>query len=106
MSSILQENRQKMGMKTFWKYVERLYRKIQLMHPGESLVIDDTVSEENKELFTELLKNFIYMHPGEYLFSNDYAKFIKQQADRLEEARKVREKLGRKTSTERDSAEA
>lgn len=106
MSSILLESRQKMGIKPFWQYAERLYRKILLMHPGESLVIDDTVSEENKELFTELLKNFIYMHPGEYLFSNDYAKFIKQQADRLEEARKIREKLGRKTSSEGNSAEA
>ncbi len=103
---MLEIAREKMGKPEYYKYVDRLYNKVTLMHTGESFVIDDAVVPENKPLFLELLRNFILMHPGEYQFSNDYKKFIKQHADRLEAARKIRAKLDRETSTEGDSPEA
>ncbi len=83
-TSLLDQYRERMGQKEYERYVERLYRKVLLMHSGESFVIDDLVAEDNKPLFMELLKCFILMHPGEYLFSNDYKKYIKPHADRLE----------------------
>lgn len=100
--SILEEYRIKMGQREYYRYINRLYRKVLLMHSGESFVIDDLVAAETKPLFMELLTSFILMHPGEYLFSNDYKKFIKQHADRLEEARKIREKTHRKNEHRRD----
>ena len=105
-TSILDQYHAKMGKQEYQRYVGRLYRKVLLMHSGESFVIDDLVLEENKPLFMELLTCFIKMHPGEYLFSNDYKKFIKQHADRLEEARKIRAKLDREASAPGDSQEA
>ena len=93
--SLLNNYRDKMGEQEYHRYVDRLYRKITLMHSGESFVIDDLVVEANKPLFMQLLRCFILMHPGEYLFSDDYKKFIKQHADRLEEARKIRAKFNR-----------
>lgn len=105
-TSILDQYHAKMGKQEYQRYVGRLYRKVLLMHSGESFVIDDLVMEETKPLFMELLTCFIKMHPGEYLFSNDYKKFIKQHADRLEEARKIRAKLDREASAPGDSQEA
>lgn len=103
--SILEEYRIKMGQREYYRYINRLYRKVLLMHSGESFVIDDLVAEETKPLFMELLTSFILMHPGEYLFSNDYKKFIKQDADRLEEARKIRANAYRQSLDQGDGEE-
>lgn len=104
-TSTLDQYRTSMGFNVYRNYVDRLYRKILLMHSGESFVIDDLVAAETKPLFMELLTSFILMHPGEYLFSNDYKKFIKQHADRLEEARKIRANAYRKSIDQGDSEE-
>ena len=104
-TSTLDQYRTSMGDNEYRRYVDRLYRKILLMHSGESFVIDDLVAAETKPLFMELLTSFILMHPGEYLFSNDYKKFIKQHADRLEEARKIRENAHRKSIDQGNSEE-
>jgi len=104
-TSTLDQYRTSMGYNEYRRYVDRLYRKILLMHSGESFVIDDLVAAETKPLFMELLTSFILMHPGEYLFSNDYKKFIKQHADRLEEARKIRENAHRKSIDQGNSEE-
>ena len=104
-TSTLDQYRTSMGDNEYRRYVDRLYRKILLMHSGESFVIDALVAEETKPLFIELLTSFILMHPGEYLFSNDYKKFIKQHADRLEEARKIRANAYRKSIDQGDSEE-
>lgn len=104
-TSLLDQYRTSMGDNEYRRYVGRLYRKILLMHSGESFVIDALVAEETKPLFIELLTSFILMHPGEYLFSNDYKKFIKQHADRLEEARKIRANAYRKSIDQGDSEE-
>lgn len=92
----------KLGPETFWRYVEWNYNKIRLMHSGESFKIKDNCSEEMEPLYMEVLKSFAIMHYGEYLFSNDYTEFIKQDVHQLEETRKIREKAHRKNEHRRD----
>ena len=58
-SDQLKEYLTTMGKEEFWAYAERLYRKITMMHPGESLIIDDVVEVANRDLFIKLLCEFM-----------------------------------------------
>lgn len=68
----------KMGEKSFWSYAERLYRKITMMHPGESFVIDDIVIEENRDLLIKLLCSFMNGGVAQgYYFNATFTEFCR-----------------------------
>ncbi|MDD4593044.1 MAG: hypothetical protein PHG06_21880 [Parabacteroides sp.] len=102
----IKELRVQMGETKYWKYVNRAYRKTQLMHPGEKFSIEKVCNKETEPLFRYLLTSFIHMHPGEYLFSNDYKYFIKVDSDRLEAARKIRQNSHRDNGNQGDGQTA
>lgn len=99
---LLNRYRTQMGENAFWKYVQRVYRKATLMHSNESFAISDVCEKETEPLFRDLLTAIIHMHPGEYLFSDDYSRFKKTDTDQLEAARKIRENAYRKNDNEGD----
>lgn len=49
----------KTGSITFWKYTERAYRKIVMMVPGETLLVDNIASSDNRDVFIKLVCTFI-----------------------------------------------
>lgn len=87
---LLEKYRKQMGENAFWKYVNRVYRKATLLHSNESFTISEVCAEETEPLFRDLLTAVINMHPGEYLFSDDYTRFKKTDTNGLEAARKIR----------------
>src|SRR5690554_7900139 len=99
---LLDRYRNQMGEKQFWRYVKKVYRKATLMHSNESFAISDVCEKETEPLFRDLLTAIIHMHPGEYLFSDDYSRFKKTDTDQLEAARKIRENAYRKNDNEGD----
>ena len=101
---LLNRYRTQMGENAFWKYVQRVYRKATLMHSNESFAISDVCEKETEPLFRDLLTAIIHMHPGEYLFSDDYSRFKKTDTDGLAAARKIRENAYRIDDNQRDGA--
>ena len=47
------------GAVTFWQYAERLYKKMVMMVPGETLPIEDLVDEDNRDVFIKLVCAFM-----------------------------------------------
>jgi len=94
--------RTQMGEKAFWRYVNKVYRKTMLMHSNESFSITEICETTTEPLFREILTAIINMHPGEYLFSDDYTRFKKTDTDGLAAARKIRENAYRKNDNEGD----
>ena len=72
------------------------------MHSNESFSITEICETTTEPLFREILTAIINMHPGEYLFSDDYTRFKKTDTDQLEAARKIRENAYRKNDNEGD----
>lgn len=99
---VLTKFRTQMGEKPFWRYVNKVYRKTILMHSNESFSITEICETTTEPLFREILTAIINMHPGEYLFSDDYTRFKKTDTDQLEAARKIRENAYRKNDNEGD----
>lgn len=99
---ILNTFRTQMGEKAFWRYVNKVYRKTMLMHSNESFSITEICETTTEPLFREILTAIINMHPGEYLFSDDYSRFKKTDTDGLAAARKIRENAYRKNDNEGD----
>lgn len=71
----------KSGDITFWQYAEKLYRKITMMVPGESLVIDDIVDEYNRDVLIKLLCGFIAGGVAQdFIFNDNYTEFRRSSA--------------------------
>ena len=92
-----------MGEKSFWNYVRKVYRKAMLMHSNESFSITEVCETKTEPLFRDILTAIIHMHPGEYLFSDDYKEFKKTDTDQLEQARAIRAKIYRTKNNTGDS---
>lgn len=90
-TDVLTNFRTQMGEKAFWRYVNKVYRKTMLMHSNESFSITEICETTTEPLFRDILTAIIHMHPGEYLFSDDYSRFKKTDTDQLAAARKIRE---------------
>lgn len=74
--SQLKEYLTQMGKDKFWPFAERLYRKIIMMHPGETLVVDKTVAAKNRDLFIKLLCEFIASGVAQgFRFNATYTEF-------------------------------
>ena len=64
------------GPVPFWTYAERLYRKITMMRPGESFMVDHLVTEENRDVFIKLLCAFMASGIAQdFLFNKRYTMF-------------------------------
>lgn len=71
----------KSGDITFWQYAERLYRKITMMVPGETLMIDDLVGEDNLEVFIKTICAFIQSGVAQgFYFNKTFTELRRQSA--------------------------
>jgi hypothetical protein len=64
----------------FWGYIDRVYMLIVKMQPGTQIIIAQWASPENIELFTLIVKLFVFENNDpRVLLSDDYTTIIKTQ---------------------------
>lgn len=68
----------KMGQKEYRSYMERLFKKVDAMNKGDYFMVDNLVSDENREMFIKMLCLFIWMNPGKYSFNLTFTMFTKR----------------------------
>lgn len=65
----------KMGIKEYMRFQEKVYYRFYYMQPGEVFNIEKKVREENRDLFIKLVCSFIgtpEMNPRYCVLSDDY----------------------------------
>lgn len=71
----------KAGALTFWQYAERLYKKIVMMVPGETLTVDSLVDEDNRDVFIKLICAFMMSGIAQgFLFNSTYTEVRRMPA--------------------------
>lgn len=83
----------KLGQKKYLEYFERVYNKVLALKPGDEIIIDNIVIEENRIMFVKILCLIIQILPtAGYIFNEKFTVFKRCSSSEISDNRSEAQK--------------